>query len=264
MRTALIDHANIDEVGDTLRNLPRDTSLGTIESNRSFMSRLGRPENVVPLLTDVLGNPERLSYVASRSYRHVNHFDKIVLVGNDDPQAYRLTLHLWQPPYSEKELSDELIHEHRFNFWSVILTGVLCSETYEPSESGKTFRQYRYVPEARSRTFRDFYEFRGETRLEEKQLARKVAGESYYLSAPTIHRIVLPRHRVTCSLVLRGPRLREYSNVFNSTYPVYDTQFGNAMFSEQAVADKLRALVDSIYREPGLAPAGPLPALVQS
>jgi len=50
---------------------------------------------------------------------------------------------------------------------------------------------------------------------------------------------------VTCSLVLRGPRLREYSTVFNTEYPRFNTHFSNSMFSTEELATRLTALLET-------------------
>lgn len=232
-----------------LAALPARDDDETIARNLSLIAYLGRPDTAVPMLKEVLLSERLLGEVAARSYRHINHFDKIVLVGNDDPAAYRLTLHLWRPPYSETQVRDELIHGHRFNFWSTILTGTLTSENYLRSVQGQAFREYRYVPELRAQTFRDFYEFAGETHLAASNTSVRRAGESYYLSAPSIHKIVLPRRTMTCSLVLRGPRLRHYSTVFNTAYPAQNAQFDNTMFSPGELAERLGALLHALEQQ---------------
>ena len=239
----------VSQLKEVINTLPVAVSPETIKRNRLLVARIGQPHIFCPMLEQILNDRYLLADVAGRSYRHINHFDKIVLIGNDDPQAYRLTLHLWRPPYTETELCDELIHDHRFNFWSVILTGALTSENLEFSESGELFRQYRYTPELRSLAFHDFYEFSGETRLAKTTTSRRVAGESYYLSAPSIHRIVLPQTMITCTLVLRGPRLRRYSTVFNTEYPKKNTLFENEMFSPNDLSIKISALLNELVEK---------------
>jgi hypothetical protein len=243
----------VEGLQDILKILSGGDSRETIENNWTLIDWLGQPEQIVPIIRQILRHESVLAEVASRSYRHVNHFDKIVLVGSDDPRGYRLTLHLWDPPYSEQERDDELIHEHRFNFWSVILTGTLRSENFartrDPGD-GVLYRNYRYIPTlGRTKSFCDFYEFRGEVRLRKIEPHVWQAGDSYYLSAPQIHRVALPRESMTCSLVLRGERLREYSEVYNSTYPSADTRLAHAMFSPAQLADKLVRLLGVLAKE---------------
>jgi hypothetical protein len=231
-----------------LRSASREN---TIVEFKALVEALGQPGKMIPLLRSILNDTTTLAEVAGRSYPHVNNFDKIVLVGSSEPDAYRLTLHLWRPPYPEDLLKQELIHDHRFNFWSTILTGTLSSEVFlkcssPASKSGlRTYREYRYIPEvARSTAFTEFYNYQGHVSLLSSGIHHKYAGEIYYLDAPTIHRIVLPQSSITCSLVLRGPRLRPYSCVYNTSYPSRDTFRENKMFSEPDLWARLFQLLE--------------------
>jgi hypothetical protein len=243
----------LSQLQTTLESLPVDDSSTTIKDNLTLINTIGRPGQFIPLLHRILSDRDLLAEVAARSYHHVNHFDKIVLVGNDKERGYRLTLHLWNPPYTEKELEDELIHDHRFNFCSLVLAGVLTSDNFIQSPEGRVYRQYRYIPEKRTATFLDFYQFAGEVKLLKTEPSRKHAGQSYYLAAPSIHQVLLPHSSITCTLVLRGPRQRSYANVFNTEYPKDNTQFDNSMFSESALASKITALVNTMEKslQPG-------------
>jgi len=216
-------------------------------ANLRLIREVGARERVITLIDDLVGSESSLADVAARSYRHVNLFDKIVLVGNNDPAAYRLTFHLWLPPYTDSELRQELIHEHRFDFWSTILTGTLRSETFVKNDAGKRYRRYRYVPEtARTQQFGDFYHFSGEQPLLSQGMHDKRPGMAYHLSAPVIHRIIPPADHVVCTLVLRGPRLRSYSYVYNTAYPTTNLTLRNAMFTPGQLAERLVALREAL------------------
>lgn len=237
---------SIDDLEQIVATLPRESSDRIIASNLELMTWIGQPENAIPLIEGVLTSRHHLRTIASRSYRHVNHFDKIVLVGNDDPQAYRITLHLWVPPYAAHARAQELIHGHRFHFWSAILCGGVRSENYvRASHGGSVFREYRYVPEQRGQSFNDFYEYVGETHLATSGNYHKIAGQAYYLDAANIHRVTLP-DKLSCTLVLRGPRLQSYSHIFNTEYPSDDTQLPNEMFSTSHLTSRLERLVEEI------------------
>lgn len=234
----------LDRLQGLIRQIPFDGVQPIIGSNLRTIARLGRPEHVLRLLDEILYDGDALAEIASRSYRHVNHFDKIVLIDSERDSDYRLTLHLWNPPYTEHELNEELIHDHRFSFWSTILTGTLRSESFSHRQSGHSFRQYRYVPERQIRM--NFYEFVGEATLRSSGITKKVAGDSYYLSYETIHRVQLPRDEMTSTLVLRGPRERRHSNVFNTAYPDGDLRTSNQVFSPNELATKLVRLADML------------------
>ncbi len=235
---------SIKSLQEVLRDLPTDGSESTIRNNFSLVQTAGEPANIISILKEVLDTPSLLTTVANKSYRHVNHFDKIVLIDSDNQDGYRLTLHLWSPPYTEQEINDELIHDHRFSFWSTLLTGDLVSENFSRASEGQIFRQYRYVPE-RS-TLSNFYEFMGEMPLVRTAPQKNVAGETYYLYYESTHRVLLPRAGMTCTLVLRGPRVRPFSNVYNTTYPTQHTRISNTTFSEEQLSKKLQSLLETI------------------
>jgi hypothetical protein len=241
------DTLSLEKLDGDLCRLPTGSSVDVIDNNLQFIRMLGQPANILSMLTGALNDGVMLATIASRSYRHVNHFDKIVLLDSDRQRGYRLTLHLWDPPYTEAELNDELIHDHRFSFWSSVLTGTLSSENFSLSERGTTFRKYQYIPEKRHlTTAANFYEFVGEAKLAKSEPSRKAAGESYYLSYERIHRVLLPCAYTTCTLVLRGPRERNHSNVYNTSYPSTDTRLTNMMFSGAQVAEKISKLLKTI------------------
>ncbi|MEV6953725.1 hypothetical protein [Streptomyces sp. NPDC051183] len=219
------------------------------------MRRLGEGPCISGLLSRFLEDEALLDEIAGRSYRHVNHFDKIVLVDTGAQLGYRLTLHAWCPPYSEKELNDELIHDHRFSFWSTILTGRLVSQNFAlPEGDGASsanprigFQQYRYSPEKQGvSTTSNFYEFVGETELEVTGDSIEEQGNAYHLKYHRIHRVVLPLESMTCTLVLRGPRERNFSNVYNTAYPSTDTTSGNVMFSRDELVGKLKGILANV------------------
>ena len=244
----------LDELRQTLMQLSPARSEETIAQNLHLIGEISQPRTVLALLDEVLTSPARLASIADLSYHHVNHFDKIVLIDSDSPTGYRLTLHLWQPPYSAEELDDEIIHSHRFSFWSAILTGTLVSENFDAADEGLPFRKYSYVPEKTTKI--NFYEFGGEAFLAPTANTDQAAGTAYYLPYEQIHRVVLPREEMTCTLVLRGPRERNHSDVYNTSYPATDTQTANHTFSSEELAAKLLALRSRVEAGAGVAVTG--------
>jgi hypothetical protein len=237
---------SLDHIRTILEKLPRDGSEKTVQENLSLIERIGQPSTILPIFDQIISDKALCADIAKRSYRHVNHFDKIVLIDSENEQGYRLTLHFWLPPYTEKELHDELIHDHRFSFWSNILTGDLLSENFIRAEVGKTYQQYQYVPEKHSLS--NFYTFKGEFPLSQTAPGKKTAGQFYYLSYERIHRVLLPKTAMTCTLVLRGPRQRNYSNVYNTQYPKANTQIANTSFSASQLITKLTVLSQAVAK----------------
>jgi hypothetical protein len=235
------------QLGRLLESLPVNDSATTISDNLALLNRIAHHDFFVPLTEGILNSPQLLAEIASRSYRHVNYFDKIVLVGSDKLRGYRLTLHLWCPPFSETELKKESLHDHRFSFWSAVLAGILVSENFTESPDGDLMQHYRYIPEKKASDVRNFYEFVGETRLVKRKPSQRRAGESYYQPCAGVHRVLLPQS-LTCTLVLRGPRQKSFTNTFRTDIPKV-RQIDNSMYSGEAVAEKLRALLNAIARK---------------
>jgi len=198
------------------------------KSNLQFVRSLGDPDTILPLLREFMSDSNLLQMIAKRSYRHVNHFDKVVLVDSQKPNGYRLTLHIWNPPFSEKECQDELIHDHRFSFWSTILVGHLKTQEFFVDQDTDDFNSYQYTPE--NSNSENFYKFRGRYGLKKARRLEEKAGGVYYLSYDTTHRVELPEKALTCTLVLRSPRERNFSNVYNTNYPTTDASLSNRMF----------------------------------
>lgn len=249
--TPIVSEPSWESVQELIDGLPR-SGPRLINDNLAVVTELGRPARIVAFLRNLLADEQALATIAGRSYRHVNHFDKIVLVDSGDPAGYRLTMHLWDPPYTEAELLDELIHDHRFSFWSNILTGELVSQNFSRDEGpGErlAMQQYRYSPEKLGvSTHTNFYEFVGDVPLLQTEPSRESAGESYYLYYERIHRVVLPEAATTCTLVLRGPRTRRFSNVYNTVYPDQNVRADNTMFGAPELSTKLRKLLATIER----------------
>lgn len=228
-----------------IAGLPRDCSPATRERNLEVIANLGSPANAAALLRDVASSPSLLAEVAGRSYRHTNHFDKIVLIDTGAKLGYRLTLHLWSPPYDEAELVDEQIHDHRFSFWSKILVGTMEFQDYVRDPSGVLHNEFQYIPEKLGvATVGNFYLDVGESPLLEVGRSGGPAGKHYHLPYSQIHRVVLPTQELTCTMVLRGPRQKNYASVF-STSRKYDPS-GNSMFTPGALAERLARIVTGL------------------
>lgn len=228
-----------DQLTETIRSLPVPAGAHEVQKNLELIRDLGA--NIQPILREIVDSRTLLSSIASRSYRHVNHFDKVLLVEADNDQGYRLTMHVWNPPYSEEEHLDELIHDHRFSFWSTIIAGTLVSQEFVPDADGPLYQNYQYSPEDRSA--RNFYKFCGRGGLSPSRRITELRGGSYYLSYDTTHCVILPRQSMTCTLVLRSPRARNFSNVYNTSYPDTDTSCANVPFSSEGMKARLERVL---------------------
>ena len=71
----------LDEIAQLLEDLPHVPPTGDIvKANLNVIRALGEPTQIIDLLKRILADPFVISQIAARSYHHVNHFDKIVLI----------------------------------------------------------------------------------------------------------------------------------------------------------------------------------------
>jgi hypothetical protein len=149
---------------------------------------------------------------AGRPYRHVNGFTKIVAAEYADGR--RLTLHYWpaDPPQREHVSRP---HDHRFPFGSILLGGrqhfIELEES--PPAPGEQWRRFTYRPYAGGRIAH--VRFTGTTGLTELRTVERAPLQGEYTTTSTIvHRAVTDRTQSCATLVLRGPRERQRSQVY--------------------------------------------------
>lgn len=240
-------HSMLNEIEARIVGLKFGSDADPSE-NAQFIEDIGSPDGFSSLIGEILEKREALENIASRSYRHVNHFDKIVLFDDENPGHARLTLHLWRPPYTVNETQDELIHDHRFSFWSKVLCGSLRSEVFERTEEDgpdtQLYRSFSYCPETAD--IENFYNHQGDVRLKVRRYQQTDRDQGYYLKFDTIHRICLPERQAVSTIVLRSPRLRDHSTVYNTVYPATDVRVRNTFFSPEDVAERLDFLRSEI------------------
>ena len=85
-------------------------------------------QQLLDLLTAILNDNESLAEISARSYQHGNGFLKVVLLD----RGYKLRLHIWFAGQS----CEENIHDHRWSFSSLVLSGALVSEIWLDEQTG--------------------------------------------------------------------------------------------------------------------------------
>lgn len=236
-------------VKDEIHKLDPDTSSEVVlDRNFAFMQEFVSKDLPQKLLTQILNEPDLLQEVASRSYEHVNHFSKIVIVDNPNLRGYRLTVHIWLSEQAEKAQNEELIHDHRFSFWSHIFCGEMISENFveadKKSYERKDFRRYVYRPSKTGNIHTcDFDSDAQLIRLEDKVVSK---GDIYHLNYLTTHRVVFPRTGgCLCTFVLRGPRERNYCHTYNTFYPDRGTTSSVPMMTPAELRAKIETVLEA-------------------
>lgn len=135
--------------------------------------------------------------VAENSYRHALGFTKLVLAGVSS--KWQLRLHIW----NNAARHEEDLHNHRFDFSSLVLCGSLTNDTYEVgrSPSGPLFG---YVEDAVPSE--QLWRFTYQGRYWARRLStRRIPSESTYsMEGDSVHRVLVGREGGVATLILVG------------------------------------------------------------
>ncbi|CCG86211.1 hypothetical protein [Erwinia piriflorinigrans] len=232
----------------TLNNYLNDEKNFFDESSR-FLEFI-RDEKLLPaIIFEVLNDNEYLNEVSSNSYKHVNHFSKIVLINDENQDNCRLTLHIWKPPFTESEISQELIHDHRFSFSSYVLCGEqvheIVQESKDKSITKVRFQKYKYLPSNTGNIHDCFFE--EDVYLDEIAEKKVSRGQVYTMHNEEIHRIVFPEgDEPIISFLVRGPRKRNYTHTYNTFYPREGMVSNVPMYTPNELRELLVYTLDKI------------------
>lgn len=171
------------------------------------LTRLRATASLTSLLDFLRADDAMLAVVAGRSYRHRNGFDKIVLAA-PSASPLKLVLHVW--PGGGLTSSDN-IHDHRWDFSSVIICGALQLEFYEQDAGGKSYSVMRYRPLAETGSF----ELRpdGTARVSSCASVTMTKGSTYRWTCDRLHRAWGLPGQVTATLLVQGPPIRDNTMV---------------------------------------------------
>ncbi|MBX6769381.1 MAG: hypothetical protein IRY90_19885, partial [Actinomadura rubrobrunea] len=189
---------NLAELSTWLSSTIGAAGADTHDRLRTALAPFCSSDTASDLLNAALDDDQWMDAMARASYRHPNGFDKIVLLSTD---AFQLRLHVWGQDRPEAE--SENIHNHRWDFSSVILLGGYRYQEF--TADGGTSQFYVYTYNSRRGVPSYSLEPLGRRGLSCCFDAHLRAGTSYTLSSEVFHRVATPPGRLTASLVLQGP-----------------------------------------------------------
>jgi hypothetical protein len=182
---------------------------GESEGLVDALSMIASPANFRSLITQIIGNGIQLADVASRSVWHPNGFAKIVLLSRP---LYNLRLHIWRNGAGPQPVARENIHNHRWDFSTVLLAGGYCHQEFRPAGSGEEFFAYMYHPAGSLGSYS--LDPMGTKALRCVFNAHLSQGSRYTISSEVLHRVVPYLGEPAVSLVLAGPHLPSSVEVF--------------------------------------------------
>jgi hypothetical protein len=161
-------------------------------------------ELIADLIRRGLSRPEEV-----RAYNHENGFEKLTL-GADPSTGTLLRAHFWGRMDDETLLRVAgNLHNHRWNFASMVLQGELRVAKFVESSVGDEFNHYQYWPESG-----DELEFIGRSRLEQSSVGYYGAGTKYHEPADEIHHASPLAGSDTVTVMARSASQRTYADVY--------------------------------------------------
>jgi hypothetical protein len=154
------------------------------------------PAIMFPAIAD---DPSWLARVAARSHRHDNGFDKIVLSAPlRSPQ--KLVLHVWW--VTNKCGDTDNIHNHRWDFASVVLCGQVRTEFYDSDPEGESYPVLRYTSPGSGGSYTTTAD--GVRRVAVQATMTLAAGSEYVWRKELLHRAWGVGAPLTATLVVQG------------------------------------------------------------
>jgi hypothetical protein len=186
------------------------------------------------------GDHEQRRSVVARSYAHPNGFDRISLYS--DPEGLEVRVHLWWAGV----LSDEGIHNHAWDFSSLVLTGSLHFQLLQGITDGEIYDRYSSAMPPGG-TVGD-YGFTLVDRTSLKVVVDSVAavGSLYHMHRDTYHRVLasLDGAPMTATIVVRGPVRRGHSYVLVPRGTQMPQTRSMKHLDEDEIMEKLRVLLN--------------------
>lgn len=210
------------------------------------ITEVGEPAELAGLIRGLVSDEARLAACATRSYQHPNSFSKIVLLAGRAP-SWKLRMHLWWPRQVVPKHAAEHIHNHRWDFASVLLRGSYVAQEFvvdEEKEQDETgLYRYEYFSPEGGDAFR--LVLRGRAAVRPVLHAILPPGTSYVIHHEILHQIVSDPSRLTATLFLQGPALTASTEVY-ARETVRTTPEGNVgvkgMQADRVVAELRRYL----------------------
>ena len=219
------------------------------EAVASMLTQIAQPTALEHILTTFERYTESSVHVAADSYTHDNGFDKIVLF-EDDTTKMKMRLHIWHP-ISAPEVTRVIqnVHNHRWDFASIVLLGELVQHTYRfgrEDEPGDEYFHYRYY----ARGNKEHYEMEslGKATLIKTGTEAFCRGQLNCVSNELLHRVDVADGIAAATLIITHENVGWITNDLLSERDLGTDRLrlqSPAMTKQQIVArvDALRSLM---------------------
>ena len=231
----------LKEVKNYLNNhFVSDPSISPILESQEI-NFISKKENFKSFIQNLAQNRTILDQIASKSYRHDNNFDKLVLVTSKEPE-YRLRLHIWWPENSGYSIQPELIHNHRWNFSSFIILGAMTFETFQVTTHGSPHFKYVYIPPVDTKSYQ--MKHNGTEFLSSILQVNMTPGCKYAFESIGLHRVTNQGEVPVVSLMIRGASTQKDALVYSEKRIEYESAIPVTRLAPDQVKLKLERIMD--------------------
>lgn len=207
---------------------------------------LAEERSASAVLDAVTRSAEHLSMTAAMSYDHPNQFSKIVLLSGSRV-GWKLRLHIWWPD-PDAPVVPEDIHNHRWDFASVLLLGGYCAEEFTAGSGDLKAEHYHYFSPESGAAFR--VDRQGPAVLDRTAVAQLAEGSAYTISHRQLHRVHADPSVLAASLVLQTPPLTDHTSVYVDPEAAFTAaEIPVSRMSPRRVADEIGRI--RTYLAPG-------------
>ena len=215
---------------------------GDIRVFNKALFEVSEKELFINFLDSIIRDDTVIDNIISQSYAHQNGFDKLVLATCNE-KKWRLRLHIWD---NYKDLDYEYdIHNHVWDYSSVIICGELINSTYINKNKGDLFHHHVY--DIDDINCKASLKYLGVQKLSLNSKTIYDVRSVYSQNKKVIHR-AYPNHRYTVTLIIQGEIDTKTSEVYKSRIDEYDKKIGlnNNLISKEYLLQKLFFLKESL------------------
>lgn len=248
-----------------IRTILERCCLKSLDDQIVIIKQLSQPKFFAPLINAMIENPKQLEKITKKSYYHHNGFDKLVLMEGED---FTLRLHIWWK--ENRGISQENIHNHRWDFVSSILIGTMEQDFFQlldkpplltdaKKSNFQELNHYLYLPyKDKTTSLIPFFvknksryqmKYLGNSFLKHKMKIKLPAGYSYRLKRKELHRVTVDYHETVATLMIYTKPYGKSSEVFSEVNQEFfikkdDQAVKVEAFSQAQVVQKLNALLE--------------------
>lgn len=218
--------------------------LSFTQISSEMLKEISKFNNVNSILMSVLQNSALLYEISKRSYKHSNGFYKIVL-GELDVCGAKLRLHIWKSSAYTIKFEDNDIHNHRWDFASLILAGEFLHEVYDFDSDGKIcLYHYHYFSPEKSNVFS--LDFVGKNNIKKTREFIQKPGECYYLSSNILHKVRVSGENISATLFLQSPVIKGNTDILTLDKRHKDHTKSQKVAIERLSATELSGLIEDL------------------